>query len=75
MSRTSRTSANRCPVPHEQRPLNEFAEMKEAWLFSWLTLPVAVYVRKLLIVWAINWVLVGWPIAAVSYPPAKAPGH
>ena len=75
MSRTSRTSATRFPVPHEQRPLNEFTEMKEAWLFAWLTLPVAVYVRKLLIVWAINWVLVGWPIAAVSYPPAKAPGH
>ena len=70
-----RTSTSRCPVPHEQRPLNEFTEMKEAWLFSWLTLPPVVYTRKLLIVWAIAWVLVGGPIAAASFPPSKLPGH
>ena len=75
MSRTSRTSVSRCPVPHEQRPLNEFTEMKEAWLFSWLTLPPAVYIRKLLGAWVIAWVLLGGPIAAASYPPAKATGH
>ncbi|MEM9770813.1 MAG: CGLD27 family protein [Cyanobacteria bacterium P01_D01_bin.73] len=70
-----RTSAPRCPVPPEQQPLNEFTEMKEAWLFSWLTLPRALYIRKLLIVGLLGWIVLGWPLAAASFPPGKAPGH
>ncbi|MEM6502233.1 MAG: CGLD27 family protein [Cyanobacteria bacterium P01_C01_bin.89] len=69
------TSTPICPVPPEQQPLNEFTEIKEAWLFSWLTLPRALYIRKLLTVGLLGWVILGWPLAAASFPPSKAPVH
>ncbi len=37
-----------CPVPEEQQPIKEYEELKDSWLFSWATLSVLAYTRKLL---------------------------
>lgn len=64
-------SASVCPVPPEQRPINEYQELQESWFFSWVTLEWHQYLRKLVWVWAWSWLVFG-PVAAVSFPPQKA---
>jgi len=59
-----------CPVPEEQQPLNEFAELKEAWLLSWAALPGRDLAVKLLWIWAWSWLLTG-PVSAASFPLKK----
>ncbi|MGB3403862.1 MAG: CGLD27 family protein [Microcoleaceae cyanobacterium] len=59
-----------CPVPLEQRPANEYQELRESWFFSWVTLPLPQYVKKLAWVWGLSWLIVG-PVAAASFPPTK----
>jgi len=65
-----KTTVSFCPVPQEQRPINEYEELKESWFFSWGTLPLISYIRKLVWVGFWGW-LVAAPIAAASFPPAK----
>lgn len=62
-----------CPVPPEQRPINEYQELKESWFFSWVLLEWPRYLGKLLWIWGGSWLIVG-PIAAASFPPLKYPG-
>lgn len=62
----------RCPVPLEQQPLNEYEQLRDAWLYTWVTLERPVYVRKLLWVWIWGW-LVAAPVTAVSFAPDRAP--
>lgn len=59
-----------CPVPEEQRPINEYQDLKESWFFRWATLDRVAYLKPVFILWLINW-LVSAPVAAVSFPPAK----
>ena len=40
-----------CPVPHEQRPLEEFLQLTESWFFSWPAGDVPRLKRSLLISW------------------------
>ena len=40
-----------CPVPPEQRPLEEFQQLSESWFFSWPTGEVSSLKRSLLISW------------------------
>ena len=69
-----RNRASVCPVPDEQQPVNEYQELKESWLFSWVTLEVPQYLKKLICVWAIS-LLISCPVAAASFPPEKDPVH
>ena len=61
-----------CPVPTEQRPINEYEELKDSWFFRWATLAELSYWRKLGWVWLGGWLIAG-PIAAASFVPSKYP--
>ncbi|MGL5083860.1 MAG: CGLD27 family protein [Microcoleaceae cyanobacterium] len=63
-------SASVCPVPFEQRPVNEYLELRESWLFNWVTLDWPQYLRKLSWVWGWSWLICG-PVAAASFAPQK----
>jgi hypothetical protein len=65
------SSVEFCPVPIEQQPVNEYEQLRESWFFSWPTLTVFHYSRKLLWVWFWG-LLIATPISAASFPPAKA---
>lgn len=65
-------SLSPCPVPEEQRPLNEYQELKESWFFGWALCELWGYIKPLVVLWSLSWVVMG-PIAAVSYVPARQP--
>jgi len=61
-----------CPVPHEQLPVNEYEQLKNAWFFKWGSLDKISYLKKLTWIWAWGWLIAG-PIAAASFSPEKKP--
>lgn len=65
-----RSSLENCPVPTEQQPLNEYEELKNAWLFRDSTLSWSNYTKKIFWIWAWSWLIAG-PVAAASFPPQK----
>ena len=65
-----RQITSQTPVPPEQQPANEYEELKNSWLFSWVILEIPLYVRKLVWVWVWSWLISG-PVAAASFPPEK----
>ena len=40
-----------CPVPPNQRPLNEFNSIRNSWIISWHFLEKSIFYRKLLFSW------------------------
>ena len=40
-----------CPVPSNQRPLNEFNSIRNSWIISWPFLERTIFYRKLIISW------------------------
>ena len=40
-----------CPVPPNQRPLNEFNSIRNSWIISWPFLERGIFYRKLLFSW------------------------
>ncbi|AFZ25162.1 Protein of unknown function (DUF1230) [Cylindrospermum stagnale PCC 7417] len=68
------SSVPNCPVPTEQQPLNEYEELKTSWLFRDSTLNWGEYIRKILWIWGLSWLLAG-PVAAASFPPHKYISH
>ena len=40
-----------CPVPPNQRPLNEFNSIKNSWIISWPLLEKNIFYRKLIYSW------------------------
>ncbi|ELR96473.1 CGLD27 family protein [Gloeocapsa sp. PCC 73106] len=66
------SSSKICPVPKEQLPVNEYEQIKNAWFFSWGTLSLTSYLKKLAWIWAMGWLIAG-PITAASFPPGKKP--
>ena len=40
-----------CPVPQDQRPLNEFNSIRNSWIISWPFLERSVFYRKLIFSW------------------------
>lgn len=65
-------SVSSCPVPPEQRPVNEYQALKDAWPFRWATFNVGQYSRKL--AWVCGWsLLITTPLAAAEFPPAELP--
>ena len=63
-----------CPVPTEQQPINEYQELKESWFFSWVTLDMGDYLKKLGWLWGWSWLLAG-PLSAASFAPGKYAGQ
>ncbi len=68
----NQSSLTVCPVPHDQRPLNEYEELKESWFFKWARLDLVAYLKGLLWVWLAAW-LVSAPVASYSFSPAHLP--
>jgi hypothetical protein len=68
------STTSTCPVPSEQRPLNEFQDLKESWFFRWATLELRGYMTPMIWIWGLSWLVFG-PVAAVSFPPGKYLGH
>ncbi len=66
------SSAPVCPVPAEQQPINEYQELQESWFFRWATLELNHYLKPIVILWLLSWVIAA-PVAVVSFPPAKYP--
>ena len=52
-----RSSLENCPVPTEQQPLNEYEELKNAWLFRDSTLSWSNYTKKIFWIWAWSWLI------------------
>ena len=42
-----------CPVPENQRPLNEFNSIRNSWVIAWPFLERNIFYRKLIISWLI----------------------
>ncbi len=40
-----------CPVPQEQRPINEFNSIRNSWIISWPFLERNIFYRKLMFSW------------------------
>ncbi len=40
-----------CPVPKNQRPLNEFNNIKDSWIISWPILGNRIFYKKLIFSW------------------------
>ena len=40
-----------CPVPANQRPLNEFNSIRNSWIISWPFLEKNIFYRKLIVSW------------------------
>ena len=40
-----------CPVPFNQRPLNEFNNIRNSWIISWPFLERNIFYRKLIVSW------------------------
>ena len=40
-----------CPVPPNQRPLNEFNSIRNSWIISWPFLERSIFYRKLMLSW------------------------
>ncbi|WP_019500042.1 CGLD27 family protein [Pseudanabaena sp. PCC 6802] len=63
-----------CPVPEEQRPVNEYVALKESFFFRWATLDRFAYVKTLVAIWLAWWIVTG-PVAAVSFSPGRHLGQ
>ena len=42
-----------CPVPQNQRPINEFNNIKNSWIISWPLLEKKIFYRKLAFSWCL----------------------
>lgn len=67
-----KSSSPVCPVPDEQQPLNEYQDLAESWFFGWAKLDTWRYLKPLIILWCLSWLVTG-PVAAVSFPMLKQP--
>ncbi|NMF84781.1 CGLD27 family protein [Nodosilinea sp. P-1105] len=64
--------AQRCPVPAEQQPLNEYQDIRGSWFYSWGSRNLSGYLKPLIVLWVISWGISG-PMAAASFAPTKNP--
>jgi Conserved in the green lineage and diatoms 27 len=61
-----------CPVPEEQRPVNEYRLLAESWFFRWGTFSGWDYFKPVVILWLIS-CLVSAPVSAASLKPNQHP--
>ena len=52
-----------CPVPPNQRPLNEFNSIRNSWIISWPLLERGIFYRKLIF----SWLLISPVSLIISY--------
>lgn len=62
-----------CPVPPEQRPINEYQNLRESWFFRWATLNPRGYFIGIAWLWGLSLLLSG-PVAAASFAPGEYSG-
>lgn len=60
-------------VPPDQRPVNELQQLKDSALYSWATLELSEYAKRLVILWGGVFTLVGGPIAFQTFDPFDQP--
>lgn len=63
---------SRCPVPPEQLPINQYEDMRDSWFYAWGSRDLTGYVKPIVILWAISWVITG-PMVGASYTPGRYP--
>jgi len=68
------SSAPVCPVPTEQQPINEYQELQESWFFRWATLDLQSFIKPIIILWLVSW-LVSGPVAATSFHVTQHPAQ
>lgn len=61
-----------CPVPLEQRPIQEYQDLKASWFYGLASTSWIGFLKPLLIMWMLCWILAG-PIANFSFPIQKLP--
>lgn len=61
-----------CPVPEEQRPVNEYRLLAESWFFRWGTFSGWDYFKPVVILWLIS-CFVSAPVSAASLKPSQNP--
>ena len=61
-----------CPVPFEQRPIQEYQELKQSWFFGWVFADWLNFLKPLIFLWGLSWVVAA-PIAEASFPMSKLP--
>lgn len=59
-----------CPVPTEQQPVNEYEQLKSAWLFRDCTAELREYIIRIAWIYGLSWLIAG-PLSAASFPPHK----
>uniref|UniRef100_A0A5B7BJ56 DUF1230 family protein n=1 Tax=Davidia involucrata TaxID=16924 RepID=A0A5B7BJ56_DAVIN len=60
-------------VPFEQRPVNEYSALKDGILYSWGELSPGPFFLRLGGLWLVTFTVLGVPIAAASFNPAREP--
>ncbi|XP_039154807.1 protein CONSERVED IN THE GREEN LINEAGE AND DIATOMS 27, chloroplastic isoform X2 [Eucalyptus grandis] len=60
-------------VPFEQRPVNEYSSLKDGPLYSWGDLGPGELFLRLGSLWFVTFTVLGVPIAAASFNPAREP--
>lgn len=63
---------SRCPVPPEQLPINQYEDMRDSWFYRWGSRSLLGFLKPVVILWAISWVVIG-PIVGASYAPGRYP--
>ncbi|KAK6923119.1 CGLD27-like [Dillenia turbinata] len=58
-------------VPFEQRPVNEYSSLKDETLYSWGDLSPRDLFIRLGGLWLVTFTVLGVPVAAASFDPAK----
>ncbi|XP_047312182.1 protein CONSERVED IN THE GREEN LINEAGE AND DIATOMS 27, chloroplastic [Impatiens glandulifera] len=60
-------------VPFEQRPVNEYASLKDSSLYSWGELSPSSFLTRIGSLWLVTFITLGVPVAAASFNPTKDP--
>ena len=66
------SSVSTCPVPPEQRPVNEYQTLKESCFFRLATRDLRGYLIGIAWLWGLSWLLAS-PVAAASFSPSRYP--
>ncbi|XGB44098.1 MAG: CGLD27 family protein [Nodosilinea sp. LVE1205-7] len=64
--------AQLCPVPAEQQPINEYQDVRQSWFYGWGGRDLVAYLRPLVGLWCLSWVVVG-PMVGASFFPSRQP--
>lgn len=73
MERLERLERLELAVPKDQRPANEYRELKDGFMFGWAQLPLRDYLQRFGVIWGASFAVLAGPIAAASFPPMEKP--